>query len=84
MTRPYLIVKKVMGSMPTRVVQARIGDKMNSTMITWMMKIPDLRAIEIFVVKTSWTTLVSALSLERRSPVRFFSKNSTSFYMIEV
>jgi hypothetical protein len=73
----------VIGNMPTSVVPARIGDRTKSTTITWMINTPDLIAIETFVERTSYTTPVSALSLDRRSPVRFFSKNSISLLMME-
>lgn len=67
------------GTIPTQVVAARIGDTMNIIIITATMVAAHLTKIETLVEIESIITPVSVFSLDKMSPVLLLSKNSTSF-----
>lgn len=65
-----------------KVVAAKIGEITNKTISDANIKTEDLINIEIFVLRESYTTVVSAFNLDNKSPVLFSSKNSTSLFNI--
>jgi len=59
------------GMIPTKVVTARIGDNMKSTIKVAIINTEDLINIDTFVLKLSCTTVVSEFSLDTTKICQF-------------